>query len=338
MAQWRLVRRPVGEPTADDVELVDVSLPPLDEGELLVRNTFLSVDPYMRGRMNDMPSYVPPFPLGGPMGGGAVGVVESVRGDVTDRSGRAVRRGDTVLHDAGWRTHALVPGRAVRVVDAKAAPAQSYLGILGMPGLTAYAGLLRVGEFRSGDRVFVSAAAGAVGSLAGQLARLKGASLVVGSAGGPREGALAAGRRGVRPGDRLQGRAAAAGAEGGRAGGDRRLLRQRRRRPPGGGDLEPAPGRPGGDVRRVSQYNATEAGRGAAQPVAGDREAAHAARLHRHRPPRPAARSSRRRSAPWFGDGRIVWRETVVEGIERTFDAFRSVLSGGNTGKMLVRL
>ena len=73
MAQWRLVRRPVGEPTAGDVELVDVSLPPLDEGELLVRNTFLSVDPYMRGRMNDVPSYVPPFPLGGPMDGGPSG-------------------------------------------------------------------------------------------------------------------------------------------------------------------------------------------------------------------------------------------------------------------------
>ena len=133
MAEWRLVRRPVGEPTADDVELVEMSLPPLDEGEALVRNTFLSVDPYMRGRMNDVPSYVPPFPLGGPMDGGAVGVVESVRGEVTDRAGRAVRRGDTVLHDAGWRTHALLTGRAVRVVDAKAAPAQSYLGILGMP-------------------------------------------------------------------------------------------------------------------------------------------------------------------------------------------------------------
>ena len=151
MAEWRLVRRPVGEPTADDIELVETSLPPLDEGEALVRNTFLSVDPYMRGRMNDVPLYVPPFPLGAPMDGGAVGVVESVRGEVTDRAGRAVRRGDTVLHDAGWRTHALLSGRAVRVVDAKAAPAQSYLGILGMPGLTAYAGLLRVGEFRSGD-------------------------------------------------------------------------------------------------------------------------------------------------------------------------------------------
>ena len=124
MAQWRLVRRPVGEPTAEDVELVEVSLPPLDEGELLVRNTFLSVDPYMRGRMNDVPSYVPPFPLDGPMDGGAVGVVESVSGDVTDRSGRAVRRGDTVLHDAGWRTHAAVagPGRPRRRHQGGAAP------------------------------------------------------------------------------------------------------------------------------------------------------------------------------------------------------------------------
>ena len=140
------------------------------------------------------------------MDGGAVGVVESVRGDVTDRSGRAVRRGDTVLHDAGWRTHALLHGRAVRVVDIKAAPAQSYLGILGMPGLTAYAGLLRVGEFRSGDRVFVSAAAGAVGSLAGQLARLKGRRWSSGARADPRRCAgcwttrASTGRSTTRPG------------------------------------------------------------------------------------------------------------------------------------------
>ena len=289
MAQWRLVRRPVGEPTTDDVELVEVSLPPLDEGELLVRNTFLSVDPYMRGRMNDVPSYVPPFPLGGPMDGGAVGVVESVSGDVTDRSGRAVHRGDTVLHDAGWRTHALLPGRAVRVVDTKAAPPQSYLGILGMPGLTAYAGLLRVGEFRSGDRVFVSAAAGAVGSLAGQLARLKGASLVVGSAGGPEKMRWLLDDAGF---DR---------AIDYKAGPLRAALKNEA--PEGidvyfdnvGGDhLEAAIWslRQGGRVAMCGAVSHVQRHRGrrrAAQPVAGDREAAHAARVHRHRPPRPAA-------------------------------------------------
>ena len=337
MAEWRLVRRPVGEPTPEDVELVEVSLPPLDEGELLVRNTFLSVDPYMRGRMNDVPSYVPPFPLGGPMDGGAVGVVESVSGEVTDRSGRTVRRGDTVLHDAGWRTHALLPGGAVRIVDTQAAPPQSYLGILGMPGLTAYAGLLCVGEFRSGDRVFVSAAAGAVGSLAGQLARLKGASLVVGSAGGPEKMRWLLDDAGF---DR---------AIDYKAGPLRAALKNEA--PEGidvyfdnvGGDhLEAAIWslRQGGRVAMcgaVSTYNDTEA---APAPrnlslAIGKRLTLRGFIVIDHRDLRPQFEEE---VGALVRDGRIVWRETVVEGIERTFDAFRSVLSGGNTGKMLVRL
>ena len=337
MAEWRLVRRPVGEPTADDVELVEMSLPPLDEGEALIRNTFLSVDPYMRGRMNDAPSYVPPFPLGGPMDGGAVGVVESVRGEVTDRAGRPVRRGDTVLHDAGWRTHALLPGRAVRVVDAKAAPAQSYLGILGMPGLTAYAGLLRVGEFRSGDRVFVSAAAGAVGSIVGQLARLKGASLVVGSAGGPEKVRWLLDDAGF---DR---------AIDYKAGPLHKALKVAA--PEGidvyfdnvGGDhLEAAISslRQGGRVAMcgaVAQYNDTEA---PAAPrnlslAIGKRLTLRGFIVVDHRDLRPQFEEE---VGALVRDGRIVWRETVIEGIERTFDAFLAVLTGGNTGKMLVRL
>ena len=183
--EWHLVRRPQGAPVDEDFELVGAERPVLDDDTVLVRNTFLSVDPYMRGRMNDGPSYVPAFQLGRPMDGGAVGVVREVSGEVKDSTGRPVQVGDTVLHGQGWRTHAVLPGRALRVVDTDVAPPQAWLGVLGMTGLTAYAGLLRVAGFREGDVVFVSAAAGSVGSLVGQIARLKGASLVVGSAGGP---------------------------------------------------------------------------------------------------------------------------------------------------------
>ena len=336
-AEWRLVRRPVGEPTTEDVQLVEVSLPPLDYGELLVRNTFLSVDPYMRGRMNDVPSYVPPFPLDAPMVGGAVGVVESVRGDVTDRAGRVVRRGDTVLHDAGWRTHARLTGRAVRVVDAKAAPAQSYLGILGMPGLTAYAGLLRVGEFHEGDRVFVSAAAGAVGCLVGQLARLKGASLVVGSAGGPQKVRWLLDDAGFdRAIDYKAGPVRVGLKEAAPEGIDVYFDNV------GGDHLEAAISslRRGGRVAlcgAVAQYNDTEppsAPRNLALAI-GKRLTLRGFIVVDHQDLRDEFEAE---VGALVRDGRIVWRETVMEGIERTFDAFVSVLRGGNTGKMLVRL
>ena len=133
--------------------LVEVELPDPGEGEVLVRNTYLTVDPYMRGRMNDVTSYVPPFALDAPMDGGAVGVVEQVGGAAADGTGSELRVGDTVLHNLGWRTHAVLPGRQTRVVDAEQAPAQAYLGVLGMPGHTAYTGLLRIAGLQEGDDV-----------------------------------------------------------------------------------------------------------------------------------------------------------------------------------------
>ena len=168
--EWHLTRRPDGVPVDEDFALVDVELPAPDGAEILVRNSFLSVDPYMRGRMNDARSYVPAFKLDQPMDGAAVGVVEQAGADAVDSDGTPIAVGDTVVHGLGWRTAALVQARSARVLDTRRAPAQAYLGVLGMPGLTAYAGLLRVGELAEGDRVFVSAAAGAVGSLVGQSA------------------------------------------------------------------------------------------------------------------------------------------------------------------------
>jgi NADPH-dependent curcumin reductase CurA len=173
----RLASRPAGTPTGDNFALAEVNVPDPADGQVVVRNLIMSVDPYMRGRMNDVKSYVPPFRLGEALSGGAVGeVIASASPDL------AV--GDTVLHDLGWRDYAVVPARRARRVDPKAAPTLSaYLGVLGMPGLTAYVGVVDIGAMQPGETVFVSGAAGAVGSVAGQIAKARGAARVVGSAG-----------------------------------------------------------------------------------------------------------------------------------------------------------
>lgn len=173
--EWHLVARPHGWPKAEDFALREAPVTAPAEGRILVRNLHFSVDPYMRGRMNDVKSYTPPFKLDHPMEGGAVGEVVASNAD-----GFAV--GDHVLHGLGWREYADVPAKHAVKVDASLAPLSAYLGVLGMTGLTAYAGLFEVASFKEGDAVFVSGAAGAVGSQVGQLAKLKGASRVIGSA------------------------------------------------------------------------------------------------------------------------------------------------------------
>ncbi|MFN3339992.1 MAG: zinc-binding dehydrogenase, partial [Dietzia sp.] len=175
--QIQLVSRPRGWPTHDDFRTVAVDLPDLADGEVRVANEYLSVDPYMRGRMNEGRSYIPPFELNETMTGGAVGRVVESRSD-------AHPVGAVVMHDLGWRDLAQGDGRQFRVVqEIEGVPVSAYLGILGTTGLTAYVGLLHIGRFRKGESVFVSGAAGSVGSAVGQIARLMGASKVVGSAG-----------------------------------------------------------------------------------------------------------------------------------------------------------
>ena len=175
--QWVLRRRPSGEPVPADVELVELDVPVAGPGQVLVRNAYLSVDPYMRGRMNAARVYAPPYEIGEPLYGGAVG-------EVVASEDPRLPVGTCVQHELGWRTHSVVPAGAAVVVDPEQAPMPRYLGVLGMPGLTAWVGLFDIGEVRPGETVWVSAASGAVGSLAGQLARLHGCR-VVGSAGGP---------------------------------------------------------------------------------------------------------------------------------------------------------
>ena len=173
---WHLMSRPTGLPTSDNFALKEVSLPPLSTGMVRVRNQWLSVDPYMRGRMNDVKSYVPPFGLDQPMDGGAVG-------EVVESQAEGFALGDLVMSMAGWRDEAVVEARALtRLPDLGVEP-QAYLGNLGVTGMTAYFGLLEVASAKPGDIVFVSAAAGAVGSAVVQIAKAKGMT-VIGSAGG----------------------------------------------------------------------------------------------------------------------------------------------------------
>lgn len=175
---WHLMQRPNGMPTPVDFDFKDYALPELGDGMVRVKNHWLSVDPYMRGRMNDVKSYVPPFTLGEPMTGGAVG-------EVIESRDPSLKVGDKVLHMAGWRDEVVEPaGHFNKLPDMPGVEPQAFLGNLGLTGGTAYFGLLDAASAQAGDIVFVSAAAGAVGSAVVQIAKAKGMT-VIGSAGGP---------------------------------------------------------------------------------------------------------------------------------------------------------
>ncbi len=173
--QILLAARPVGFPKDSDFNLVESPVPNPGEGQILVRSIYLSVDPYMRGRMNDVKSYAAPVPIGGVMGGGVVARVER-------SNNPAFKGGDIVEGMFGWQEYAVSDGQGVRKIDPAIAPISTALGVLGMPGLTAYFGLLEIGNPQPGETVVVSGAAGAVGSLVGQIAKIKGCR-AVGTAG-----------------------------------------------------------------------------------------------------------------------------------------------------------
>ncbi|HET6806083.1 MAG TPA: NADP-dependent oxidoreductase [Frateuria sp.] len=174
--QVTLAARPVGAPTATDFALVEHPVPAPGEGELLLRNLYLSLDPYMRGRMSDAESYAAPMAVGDVMVGGTVARVQASRHPDW-------QPGDLVLAYGGWQDYALSDGRGLGRLDPGMAHPSLALGVLGMPGFTAYMGLLDIGQPRPGETVVVAAASGAVGSVVGQIARLKGCR-VVGVAGG----------------------------------------------------------------------------------------------------------------------------------------------------------
>ncbi|WP_315749794.1 MULTISPECIES: NADP-dependent oxidoreductase [unclassified Bradyrhizobium] len=171
-----LAARPVGEPKPTDFRLEDYAVPTPGAGEVLLRTIWLSLDPYMRGRMSDGPSYAQPVPVGGVMEAGTVC-------EVVASNNPGFKAGDIVLARAGWQTHAISDGKGLAKVDPKLAPISTAVGVLGMPGMTAYTGLLDIGQPKAGETVVVAAASGAVGSAVGQIARIKGAR-AIGIAGG----------------------------------------------------------------------------------------------------------------------------------------------------------
>jgi NADPH-dependent curcumin reductase CurA len=317
-------------PTAENFELVEVELPEPADGQVLVRNHFMSVDPYMRGRMNDAKSYVPPFELGKAMEGGAVG-------EVVASANPTLAVGDLVLHNLGWRDFALVPDRGARKVEAiEGVSLSAYLGILGMPGLTAYVGLLDIAEFKPGDAVFVSGAAGAVGSVAGQIAKARGASRVIGSAGTASKVAWLREIGFDAAFDYHDGPVRARLKEAAPDGIDVYFDNV------GGEHLEAAISalKPFGRVAMcgaISAYNATDppSGPNNLSLAVGKRltlrgyiVSDHNRRMKDYLPEMSA----------WLREGRIHWQETVVEGLENATEAFRGLLSGENLGKMVVKL
>ncbi|AXO35721.1 NADP-dependent oxidoreductase [Micromonospora sp. B006] len=324
-----LASRPQGWPTAENFRLVTTEVPTPGPGQVVVRNRFMSVDPYMRGRMNDVKSYVPPFALDAPLDGGAIGEV------VAGEAG-GVKPGDVVLHGLGWREYALVDARGARKVDPDLAPVTAYLGVLGMTGLTAYAGLLDVAAMKPGETVFVSGAAGAVGSMVGQIAKLRGAGRVIGSAGS---------RAKVE-------RLTALGFDAAFDYHDGPVSKQLRAAAPdgvdvyfdnvGGDHLEAAIGAMNLHGRAaicgmIAQYNATEppaAPRNLAL-VIGKRLTLRGFLVSDHGHLREQFVQE---VAGWLREGRLSYDETVIDGIEQAPEAFLGLLRGENLGKMLVRL
>ncbi|HEY8295857.1 MAG TPA: NADP-dependent oxidoreductase [Micrococcaceae bacterium] len=327
----RLAARPVGEPVAADFELAETAVPELADGQILVRNLAFSVDPYMRGRMNDVKSYVAPFELGKALDGGAVGQV------IAGRS-VALKVGDAVLHSLGWREYAVLPAAAAVPIDLAAAPATAYLGALGMTGLTAYAGLTRIAAFAPGDVVFVSGAAGAVGSLVGQIARNLGAKRVIGSAGSAAKvqwlldhGFDAAFNYKDAPVAR-QLRDALGGEDGIDVYFDN----------VGGDHLEAALTHMNRCGRiamcgAISQYNSTGAPTGPRNLALaiGKNLTLRGFIVSEHQ---DLAGEFHASMARWLSEDTISWTETAVHGIENAPRAFIDLLNGANTGKMVVML
>ena len=324
---WHLTSRPQGLPTPDNFVLKEIELPPLGDGQVRVRNLWLSVDPYMRGRMNDVKSYVPPFQLDQPMDGGAVG-------EVVESKAEGFAPGDLVQHMAGWRDEAVVDARTANKLPNLGAPPEQFLGVLGVTGMTAYFGLIDAASAKEGDTVFVSAAAGAVGSVVVQVAKAKGMT-VIGSAGGADKcdyvRSLGADQVvDYKAGSVLKGLAAAA-PDGvdvyfDNVGGDHldaafALARQNARFAICGmieGYNDPTPP----SFRFIARVIAMRIRlKGFIVFDYFPRMAEFYGEM-----------------GPWLANGTVKSRETVVDGLDHTLEAFLGLFEGANTGKMLVRL
>jgi len=332
--QVRLARRPDGEPSDDSFDLVEHELPALSEGEVLLRVVYLSLDPYMRGRMSDAPSYAAPVEVGHTMVGGTVCVVEESRDPDW-------KPGDLALSYSGWQTRAITQGRALRRLDPSVVPISTALGVLGMPGFTAYAGLLEIGRPQPGETVVVAAASGPVGSAVGQIAQVKGAR-AVGIAGGEEKRRALLDEFGFDVA--LDHRSP-------------RFAEDLKAAVPEGVDVYFE--NVGGPVARevfkrmnlygrvpvcglVADYNATGA------PEGPDRlpgfmklvltKSLTVRGFIQGEFTRSHGRDFVRDMSGWVADGSVRYREDFVDGLESAPGAFRGLLTGRNFGKLLVRV
>ena len=329
--QIQLVNRPTGWPSHDDFRTATIEYGDLEPGQVRVRNEFVSVDPYMRGRMNDTRSYVAPFALGETITGGAVGRVIESESD-------ALPVGTPVLHQHGWSDVIQADAETFRPVpDIEGLPLSVHLHILGMTGLTAYVGLTAIAGMKEGDTVFVSGAAGAVGTAVGQIAKQLGASRVIGSAGSAEKVALLTQKYGYDEAFNYK---------------EVNVREQLPVSAPdgvdvyfdnvGGDHLEAALDamNDGGRIAlcgAISSYNSTDRTQGpdnmANIITRGLKLEGFTLANYLHHAP-----AFREKMTKWFAEGKIAYDETVVDGIENTVDAFLDMMRGANTGKMLVRI
>ena len=324
---WHLASRPQGVPTTETFALGDLALPPLDDGMVRVRNRWLSVDPYMRGRMNDVKSYVPPFAIDAPLEGGAIGEVVESKAD-------GFKPDDLAVHMAGWRDEAVLPASALtRLPDLGVEP-QAFLGILGLTGGTAYFGLLDAASAKEGDIVFVSAAAGAVGSAVVQIAKAMNMT-VIGSARGPDKCEFVRSLGADAVVDYTAGplvKSLAAAAPDGidvyfdNVGGDHL-------------DAALAVARRDARFAMCGMIDAYNSGQPAAlryiMRIIGMRIRLQGFIYTDYLPRLP---EFYRDMGKWIAGGKVKSSDTVVDGLERMPEAFLGLFEGANTGKMLVRV
>ncbi|MEO6248615.1 MAG: NADP-dependent oxidoreductase [Sphingomicrobium sp.] len=324
---WHLTSRPDGLPTMANFALKECAEAEFSDGMVRVRNDWLSVDPYMRGRMNDVKSYVAPFQIDAPMEGGAIGEV------IESRDPRFAP-GDSVLHMLGWRNEAVVAGDALNKLPDLGVPAQAFLGNLGLTGGTAYFGLLEAAQAKEGDIVFVSAAAGAVGSAVVQIAKAKGMQ-VIGSAGGPEKCAFVKSIGADAVIDYKQGSLAGQLDAAAPKGIDVYFDNV------GGDHLDAAFAHARKDARfaicgMIDNYNA-------GSPATFRyimRVIAMRIRIQGFIYTDYLDRMGEfyRDMGGWLASGQVKSRDTVMEGLEKTPEAFLGLFSGANTGKMLIKL
>jgi NADPH-dependent curcumin reductase CurA len=325
-----LKRRPVGMPQESDFELVESSLAAPGAGEVMVRNLYISVDPYMRGRMIDREGYVEAFQLGEPLAGGCVGQVIESHND-------NFQVGDYVLGSQGWREYYVSDGEDLRKIDPGKLPVQAYLGVLGMTGMTAYVGLLDIGQPQAGETVFVSAASGAVGSIVCQIAKIKGCR-VVGSAGSDQKIDWLINTIGVdsafnyKKVDDLTSTLGTHCPDGidiyfENVGGDHLEATLEHMNLFG---RIPACG-------MISQYNAIERQPGPRNliSIVGNRVLLKGFIVSDHYDQLPQFYQDMQQ---WISEEKITWEETIVDGLDNAPKAFIDLFTGENIGKMLVKV